>query len=68
MGKDGKFKPLENPWIDGGSSVRDHDAGNGKKTLEYRPDVDDYEPTFEMKDGKLVKTGKTTPRDKIKYY
>ena len=31
-------------------------------------DSEDYEPTFEMKDGKLVKTGKVKRDDTIKYY
>jgi len=55
-------------WIDGGSSVREHNNGNRPLTMEHRPDVDNYEPIFEMKDGKLVQTGKAKKDNTIKYY
>ena len=62
IGPDGKIKPREKTdddfWVTGGSSVRAYtDAGKDYVTMEYRPYEEEYEPTFKMENGKLVRTG-----------
>ena len=63
IGPDGKIKPREKTdddfWVNGGSCVREYtDAGKDYQTMEYRPYEENYEPTFKMENGKLVRTGK----------
>ena len=62
----GNFKPTNSPWINGGSSVREHNQGE-PSVAKYIPSIDDYEPTFEIKDGKLEQTG-VVKRNEIEYF